>query len=433
MKLKRGLILSTLLIFTLLVTNLFDVASNRNRYSNSYPSVVCPPNPAGVTTLTSVDSTATPFVRVGGKSTKLVKVKTLRYSSVSDAIVLQSEGTTPISFQSRKGVWAGAVLCSAPSISQWLVGGTSDVSSKGKVYLVNSGLSTSVVDISTWSEKGEQGLKTITVKANSTTSVKLDSLAPGDSEIVLSISARSGRVSAFMIDERGEGLKKLGGDTVNSIAEPSKRIVIAGIPQQLVAKKSPNHYLRLFVPGEADANITLELISSDGRFIPVGFSERRVASSKVVSIKFKPKVAAGAFAVVIKSDQPLVAAVRSRATSNGRSDFVWSTPAKALVPLKMAIGGISPKLTFVGDSIAVNVAITKRSGKVTEKTITGSDLLTWQVPDRTIALEIKSAGLENYAGALVAANSGYAFFPIQSGTELTKAVIPSSNIQVLNP
>ncbi len=101
--------------------------------------------------------------------------------------------------------------------------------------------------------------------------------------------------------------------------------------------------------------------------------------------------------------------------------------------MKIAIGGISPKLTFVGDSIAVDLAITNQSGKVSQKTLTARALLTWQVPNRTIALEVKSAGAENYAGALVAANSGYAFFPIQSGTELTKAAIPSSNIQVLNP
>ncbi len=433
MKLRRGIILSALLIFTLLVTNLFDVSTNRNRFSNSFPSVLCPPNPPGITTVTSVDSKATPYVRVGSKISDFAKVKTFRYSSVNDAIVLESEGTTPVSFQSRKGVWAGAVLCSAPETSQWLVGGTADVSGKGKVYLVNSGLSTSVVDISTWSEKGEQGLKTISVKANSTSSVNLDSLAPGDSEIVLNVSARSGRISAFMIDERGEGLRKLGGDSVNSISEASNKIVIAGIPQQLVGNKAPNHYLRLFVPGEADANITLELISNDGRFIPIGFSERRIVSSKVVSIKFKPEVAAGAFAVVIKSDQPLLGAVRSRATSNGRSDFIWSTSSMPLKPMKIAIGGISPKLTFVGDSISVDIAITNESGKVSRKTLTARDLLTWQVPNRTVALEVKSAGTENYAGALVAANSGYAFFPIQSGTELTKAAIPSSNIQVLNP
>jgi hypothetical protein len=44
-----------------------------------------------------------------------------------------------------------------------------------------------------------------------------------------------------------------------------------------------------------------------------------------------------------------------------------------------------------------------------------------------------NAGVDNFAGALIAAKSGYAFFPIASGAELTKVAIPSSNIRVLNP
>jgi hypothetical protein len=258
-------------------------------------------------------------------------------------------------------------------------------------------------------------------------------LAPGDANIVINVVARSGRVNSFLIDERGKGLQKLGGDSVNGISAPATKIVITGIPQQLNNNKVPAHYLRLFVPGVADANFTLELLSNDGRFIPVGYNERKLESGKVVELKLTPKVAKGEFAIQITSDQPLVAAIRSRATSNGNSDFVWSTPSTALGPMQIAIGGISPKIIFAGDSIAVDLKVQNTSGKVTDKSITGSDLVSWQVPNNTIAISIVNAGKDNYAGALIAAKSGYAFFPIASGAELTKAAIPSSNIQVLNP
>jgi hypothetical protein len=186
-KFKNGAILGVVIAMVLLATNLFDANSNARQYSKSFPAVVCPPNPAGITTTSSVSSKKTPYYRIGNKSTKLVNIKTLRYSSVSDPILLQTEGVTPVSFQSRKGVWAGSVLCTAPATSQWFVGGTSDVSSKGVVYLVNSGLSVSIADIFTWSENGEQAVKTISLKANSTVAVKLDSLAPGDSNIVVKV------------------------------------------------------------------------------------------------------------------------------------------------------------------------------------------------------------------------------------------------------
>ena len=433
MKFKKGAILAVVITVVLLATNLFDANTSSRQYSKSFPAVVCPPNPAGVTTVTSVSSKKTPFYRIGNKSTKLVNIKTLRYSSVSDPILLQTEGLTPVSFQSRKGVWAGSVLCTAPVTSQWFVGGTSDVSSKGVVYIVNSGLSISIVDVFTWSENGEQAVRTLSLKANSSTAVKLDSLAPGDSNIVVKVVARSGRVNSYLIDERVKGLQKLGGDSVNSISAPARKFMITGIPQQLVKKKAPNHYLRLFVPGVADANFTLELLSSNGRFIPTGFNERKLVSGKVVELKLKPEVAKGAFAIKLTSDQPLLAAIRSRANSNGNSDFVWTSPSPALAPLQIAIGGISPKIIFAGDSIAINLRIEFSTGKVKEESITGADLISWQVPNKAIAITVLSAGTDNYAGALVAAKSGYAFFPIASGAELTKVAIPSSNIRVLNP
>jgi hypothetical protein len=432
-KFKKGAVLTVVIVAVLFATNLFDANTSSRQYSKSFPAVVCPPNPAGVTTVTSVLSKKTPFYRIGNKSTKLVDIKTLRYSSVSDPILLQTEGLTPVTFQSRTGVWAGSVLCTAPATSQWFVGGTADVSSKGVIYIVNSGLSVSIADIFTWSENGEQAVKTISLKANSSAAVKLDSLAPGDSNIVVKVVARSGRINSFLIDERVKGLQKLGGDSVNSIAAPARKFMITGIPQQLVNKKVPPHYLRLFVPGVADANFTLELLSSNGRFIPTGFNERKLVSGSVVELRLKPEVAKGVFAIKLTSDQPLVAAIRSRATSNRNSDFVWTTPSPALAPLQIALGGISPKLIFAGDSIAVNLRIEFSTGKVKEESITGVDLVSWQVPNKAIAITVLSAGKDNYAGALIAAKSGYAFFPIASGAELTKVAIPSSNIRVLNP
>jgi hypothetical protein len=433
MKFKKGAILAAVIAAVLLATNLFDANTNSQEYSKSFPAVVCPPNPAGVTTVTSVSSKKTRFYRVGNVSTKLVSINTLRYSSVSDPILLQTEGLTPVSFQSRTGVWAGSVLCTAPATSQWFVGGTSDVSSKGVVYIVNSGLSVSIADIFTWSENGEQAVKTVSLKANSSAAIKLDSLAPGDSNIVVEVVARSGRVNSFLVDERANGLQKLGGDSVNAISAPARKFVITGIPQQLVNNKAPNHYLRLFVPGVADANFTLELLSSNGRFIPIGFNERKLVSGRVVELKLMPEVAKGAFAIKLTSDQPLVAAIRSRSTSNGKSDFVWITPSPALGPLQIAIGGISPKIFFTGDAIAVDLRVEFSNGKFKEQSITGSDLVGWQVPNNAIAITVLSAGVDNFAGALIAAKSGYAFFPIASGAELTKVAIPSSNIRVLNP
>ena len=77
MKIQRGILLAGMVATVFLVTNLFDANTNSRQYSNSYPSVVCPPNPAGVTTISSVASKKTKFYRVGSKSSKLVDIKAL--------------------------------------------------------------------------------------------------------------------------------------------------------------------------------------------------------------------------------------------------------------------------------------------------------------------------------------------------------------------
>ena len=50
MKFQKGVILVGIIALVLLATNLFDANTSAHQYSKSYPAVVCPPNPAGVTT-----------------------------------------------------------------------------------------------------------------------------------------------------------------------------------------------------------------------------------------------------------------------------------------------------------------------------------------------------------------------------------------------
>jgi hypothetical protein len=101
--------------------------------------------------------------------------------------------------------------------------------------------------------------------------------------------------------------------------------------------------------------------------------------------------------------------------------------------MQISVGGLLPKIVFAGETISVDLRIQYSNGKVKEQSITGSDLVTWQVPNNTISITVLRADVENYAGALIVAKSGYAFFPIAPGAELTKVAIPSSNIRVLNP
>ncbi len=433
---KRSIYALLALVLSFTLATLLTVTTKSSVFSESYPAVVCPPTLSGLSSQISLSSRKTAFQRLSNRSTKTIPFNVLRYPVSKDSLVISATGVTPVVWQSRAGSWAGGAICSGPASSQWFVGGSSDVTSRGRLMVINSGLSEAIVDVQAYSENGKQPLVSLNLKSKSYIVLNLDSLATGDTSLTVHVLPRSGRINAFMIDELGAGLQSLGGDLVNPITSPSRTLVIPAIPNQIPKKgqkASGSHTLRVLTPSDVDANVTVELLSADGRFIPVGFNSRRISSGIVTELRLSPKISASAFAVRIKSDEPIVAAISSRVTVKGRKDFVWSTPTPALVPMAMAVTGLTPLIAFASDSIAVKVEVTYLNGKKSLATIKGSDIATWRVPNAARSITIIKASSETYAGALVASANGYGYLPITPGSLLTRVEIPSSNIRVLIP
>ena len=434
MKFGRSLGFLAALVSALCIGGLLSVAVTSKSYSESYPAVVCPPTLAGLTSQISLSSKKTPFQRLQNRTTKTAPVKVLRLPVNKDSLLFSSDGVTPVVWQSRASSWAGGAVCTGPEASQWFVGGTADITTRGRLIIINSGLSDAVVDVQGFTENGKQPLRTITVVSKNYQVIPTDSLAPGDKYLTVHVAPRSGRINAFMIDEQGAGLKSLGGDLVNSVSNASKLVMIPAIPHQ-IKDRSPAlpHTLRVLTPGDVDASVTAEVMSSDGVFVPVGLTSRTVSAGIVTEFQFTPKISSTVLAVRITSTEPVVAAVKSTVTVAGRKDFVWSTSAPELVPLTIAISGLTPLISFVGERINVSLDVTLTNGKVVRKTVKGTDIATWRAPDAARSFTITKVGPDTFAGALVSSVNGYGYFPIASGSLLTKIELPDSNIRVLNP
>ena len=433
---KRSIVALLALALSFTLATLLTVTTKSSVFSETYPEVVCPPTLNGLSSQISIASGNTAYQRLTTKSTKTIPFKVLRYPVIKDSLVISALGTTPVIWQSRSGSWAGGALCTGPISSQWFVGGSSDVRTRGSIVVINSGLSAAIIDLHVYSENGKQPLVSINVAAKSLEIVSLDSLATGDKSLTVQVVPRSGRINAFMIDELGAGLKALGGDFVNPVNSTAKTLVIPAIPNQILEngqKPSAAHILRILAPADVDANFTLELISENGNFVPVGFNSRSIKAGVVTELVLSPKIVASSFAVRITSDEPIVAAVSSKFITNGRRDFVWSTPTSALTPMKMAVTGLSPIIAFTADSIAVKIEVALVNGKRSIVTIKGSDVATWSVPKSALSITIIEASRETHAGALVASIHGYGYLPITPGSLLTKVEIPQSNIRILNP
>ena len=429
MKLRRFFIIVITLGLLIGASNTLNGSISGQQFSTSYPSVVCPSTGTSLTSQVSVGSQDTKIRRVGSTSAKFVKSRALRFPVPTDPILVDAQGITPIVWQSRPGSWAGGTICSDPAASQWFVGGSADISARGKLILVNSGLSESVADVFIWSGTSAASTKAITVKANSFEAVGLDSLAPGESSIVVRVVSRSGRLNAYMVDERGKGLRALGGDLVSPGIAPAKQIYIPAIPLQTKVKNAPAQQLRLLAPGDADANISVEVISGDGRFTPVGFNEILLKKGQVMNFSLSPKVSSSVYGIRIESDEPIVAGV----FANVGKDFVWSSSVPPLSPFTIALTGMSPILVFIGERINVDLELGVAGGKKLRKTIDASDIAFWRVPDNARNLTFLRVSANTYGSALQASVNGFGSIPLIAGSVLTKSAIPTANIRVLNP
>ena len=416
------------------ISSILSVAVTTKNFSESYPAVVCPPTLDGLGSQISLSSKKTPFQRLQNRTTKTVAVKVLRLPVNKDSLVISSEGATPVVWQSRAGSWAGGALCTGPASSQWFVGGAADVTTRGRLIIVNSGLSDAVVDVESFTENGKQPLRTLNVVSKNYIVIPLDSLAPGDKTLTVHVAPRSGRINAFMIDEQGKGLKALGGDLVNPATTARKNVVIPAIPNQN-SRNTPAlpHTLRILSPGDVDANVTVEVMSGDGVFVPVGFTSRSISAGIVTEFALDPNITSNVMAVRVTASEPVVAAVKSTVVVSGRKDFVWSTAAPELTPLTIAVTGLTPFVSFAGERINISLDVTLVNGKVVRQNVKGTDIANWRVPANARSFTLIKVGEATYAGALVSSVNGYGYFPIAAGSVLTKIEVPDSNIRVLNP
>jgi len=247
------------------------------------------------------------------------------------------------------------------------------------------------------------------------------------------MTPQTGRVNAFVADERGRGLRALGGDTVNSVESAAKKIVIPAIPHQGDGNSSLGHTLRVLVPGEVGAQMSVEIVSADGTFSPVGVDGRNIAAGKVIDIPLEVIMKSGAFALHISSERPLVAAVFSKTSALGKSDFVWSTSVPELVPSSYSVSGLAPNLVFTGKEISVDLDLFTVKGAHKKVEIRGKEIATYRISDKIRTITILKSSPATFAAALINSKSGSGYAPLHPGSAWTRTSIPRSNIRVLIP
>lgn len=398
---------------------------NKISQVKTYPATVCPGTDSGGSAIDLLPNSKVKAAVIPSNLNKMRPIGTSIFNTKKPLLVDGGEVTSVSILKGANG-WIAAVNCSISDGDDWFIGGSANVTSKGSLVIVNSGLSPAAVDFKIYSSKPPRTVNK-TIDANSVKYVKIDSLAPGEDSIAINAITRAGRVSVFMLDNRGSGLRTLGGDYVAPAPAPSKTVVIPIIPTpKLNAKRS--QLLRLVVPGNVDANIKATIFSDDGSFAPRGIDGANINGGTVKDISLKPIVSKSTYSLRIDSDVPLSAAVLTKLGG----DFIWSTATSPITQSTLRMGGLKPLLRLYGSDIDVEVSWIDNNKKSGSKRLIGSDTITYRPPNGLTKIKIESLSGSSYGSLLIASGSGYAVLPVVSGSHLESAALPRSDARAIN-
>ncbi|MBU3692251.1 MAG: hypothetical protein FGM47_01880 [Candidatus Nanopelagicaceae bacterium] len=415
------------------IAYLLPQAGLSSEITQSYAATICP-SAIGDARLTNLLPSKNSLIReLSQPNAKLRKNGQGSYSISKNAVFVDGNPTNVTQIQSKAGRWTAALTCESSSQTSWFVGGTANVTSQSKLILVNSGLGDAIVDVTSFSENGRGATVPITIKASSEKVVRVDSFDPGTNQIVLKVETRSGRVVAYLLDERVRGLNNIGADFVAPITKPEPSLVIASLPIRYGGNNKAAHTVRIMSAGQVDADVSIEVVSPEGVFIPVGFDDIKIGAQQVRDLDLS-EVDLGnkTFALKITSSVPVVAGVITTVKSGSVSDFMWSAPSQSFGNVALNLYGLEPTVTFVAERIQVDVNWRNNSGKQFSKSLIGDEVLSWKVPPNT-----RLISFTNKTGSKAAMNwisrDGVTHLPLTSGTKLESASKPIADIAVIQP
>lgn len=349
------------------------------------------------------------------------------------AIIVQGDPRNSWVIQTKANRWTSAATCTSGVASSWFVGGTANVTSQGKLVLINSGLSDAAAEITTYSEDGPSEPRNITVKALTEREIRIDSLLPGADRLVVKVKVINGRVSSFLVDERVRGLNNIGGDFVAPIATPSRELIIAGIPATFGSSSSITRTLRLMSTEDVDTNISVEVVSREGVYVPVELGNIEINAGEVVDLPLQNlDLGKGNFGLKITATSAIVASLLSEVKSGTISDFMWSVPAPSFENASFNIYGLEPSITFIGDQIRVRIQWRNRDGRSFTENLSGEEILNWRVPANTRLITISNLS-DARAGMSWLTSDGITHLPIESAATLESAARPRADISVIQP
>lgn len=250
--------------------------------------------------------------------------------------------------------------CVKPELESWLVGGSTITGRTTLISLNNPSKVNATVKLTIYSESGRVdavGTEGIVVPAGGHRVFSLAGFAPGIASPVVHVESSGGQVSAALQQSIVRTLTPGGIDVVTASTDPAPLTVIPGVviagDSNIAAVTSLNGYsdldgiLRVFVPGEGKAEITVAALAEDGS----GATSSATFAVQGDTVTDFPldEFTDGTWTLTVSSDRAAIAAARTSTVTLKEpavagvdaplpttddvlaTDFAWFVSAPALV------------------------------------------------------------------------------------------------------
>ncbi|HEY2832392.1 MAG TPA: DUF5719 family protein [Sporichthyaceae bacterium] len=391
---------------------------------------------SGSAVVSEVGGTAVPRIKVSKAGTSRVDVTT---STAAATVIRGAEGLAPglageLVEVSTAGPGQGlsTAACTAPASSAWFVGASTAAGRNDRLVLANPDAAAASVDLRFWDQQGKIDVPNstdIAVPPNGAVSLPLEGMSAGHQRLAVQVILTRGQVAAALHDTDAPGIDVHGSDWMAPAPRPTRRVVIAGLPDHVTDRK-----LEVLVPGDTDGIVHVRLLGRDNDFAPVGADTLEVHAGQVGEYDLSKVDPTGAYTAVLTSDQPLVAAVRSVGVARKASDLAWSTAAAALTTpaaVPDARGGKagSTRLLLAAPDGPVTVRVDVYTNAATPHSITVS------IPaNRTLVVDPGPKGVTGYSVVVVpVTGTAYGAVLLRVGTGLSLPALVPSRVAVRTP
>ena len=277
----------------------------------------------------------------------------------------------------ERGLEAAPCRAGAPEL--WLLGGGGDATRRERLVLANAGANAVTASVAVHGAAGlleSTAPSEVTVPPNGRVSLLLDALVPSEATPAVHVTATGGLLGALLEDSWIEGAVGRGRDDSVPSTGPALAQVIPG-----VGIDGPGR-IRILVPGDQEAVVQTRLLTTSGSQPVPTDAVVRIASGAVRDVDLGA-VPPGNYAVEVRADQPVVAAVMTerRTGAEGPSDLAWVPGTEALdylggTPLPSGPGA-AVHLAATGEAARVSVFTVDAAGAATGRLVdVGADAVT---------------------------------------------------------